>query len=191
MDEAVFAGWKGAPSVYPCPSVTFCCISDAQSSQSPEEVLALNAAAIIANIKLQRQLSRRTSSSVRSETDSSAWPQGNSGLVAISLHLCVIVKIPAGADAAKFSVPLSRFWLPAAQNTVAYLVPVVRRKHSHLCLVVVTADEQRVRLHPDGSEPQQQTPPHAACGPLAPDPWSCSLQVSSNQNRKVSNHNIY
>ncbi|TNN03430.1 hypothetical protein fugu_000459 [Takifugu bimaculatus] len=58
------------------PSLTLIKAPDLQSSQSPEEVLALNAAAIIANIKLQRQLSRRTS--VPSETDSSARPQGTS-----------------------------------------------------------------------------------------------------------------
>ncbi|XP_077358805.1 (E2-independent) E3 ubiquitin-conjugating enzyme FATS [Festucalex cinctus] len=42
--------------------------------QSPEEVLALNAAAIIANIKLQRQLSKKKPS----ERESAASPLGNS-----------------------------------------------------------------------------------------------------------------
>lgn len=70
----------------------FCCISDPQSSQSPEEVLALNAAAIIANIKLQRQLSKKTSSNVHSETNSSASPQANSGVTTTFFHLCLILK---------------------------------------------------------------------------------------------------
>lgn len=85
---AVFAGRKAALSVHPSP---FCCVSDLQSSQSPEEVLALNAAAIIANIKLQRQLSRRTS--VPSETDSSARPQGTSGAIPTSLRSYFIIKV--------------------------------------------------------------------------------------------------
>lgn len=49
-----------------------------------------------------------------------------------------------------------------------------RKQSDRLCLVVVTADGQR----PDGREPQQQNQPHAAFGP---EPWSCSLQVSSAQ----------
>lgn len=42
------------------------CVTDPHSQQSQEEVLALNAAAIIANIKLQRQLSQRKKSSEES-----------------------------------------------------------------------------------------------------------------------------
>ncbi|KAM7370642.1 hypothetical protein PAMP_010171 [Pampus punctatissimus] len=49
---------------------------DPHSHQSPEEVLALNAAAIIANIKLQRQLSKKKTPIGNSE-DSAASPQGN------------------------------------------------------------------------------------------------------------------
>lgn len=49
-----------------------------------------------------------------------------------------------------------------------------RKQSDRLCLVVVTADGQR----PDGREPQQQNQAHAAFGP---EPWSCSLQVSSAQ----------
>ncbi|XP_044034074.1 (E2-independent) E3 ubiquitin-conjugating enzyme FATS isoform X2 [Siniperca chuatsi] len=50
---------------------------DPHSHQSPEEVLALNAAAVIANIKLQRQLSKKKSPNGNSEKDSTARPQGN------------------------------------------------------------------------------------------------------------------
>ncbi|KAM7381444.1 hypothetical protein PAMA_012330 [Pampus argenteus] len=49
---------------------------DPHSHRSPEEVLALNAAAIIANIKLQRQLSKKKTPNGNSE-DSAASPQGN------------------------------------------------------------------------------------------------------------------
>ncbi|XP_056286693.1 (E2-independent) E3 ubiquitin-conjugating enzyme FATS [Pseudoliparis swirei] len=44
---------------------------------SEEEVLALNAAAIIANIKLQRQVSKKKTPNSRSEKDSAASPHGN------------------------------------------------------------------------------------------------------------------
>lgn len=54
-------------------------IPDSHSNQSAEEVLALNAAAIIANIKLQRQLSKKKTPHVNSEKDSSAPAQGNAG----------------------------------------------------------------------------------------------------------------
>ncbi|XP_038592614.1 (E2-independent) E3 ubiquitin-conjugating enzyme FATS [Micropterus salmoides] len=50
---------------------------DPHSHQSPEEVLALNAAAIIANIKLQRQLSKKKTTNGNSEKHSTASPQGN------------------------------------------------------------------------------------------------------------------
>lgn len=53
-------------------------IPDPHSNQSAEEVLALNAAAIIANIKLQRQLSKKKTPHVSSE-ESSAPAQGNAG----------------------------------------------------------------------------------------------------------------
>ncbi|RVE59765.1 hypothetical protein OJAV_G00191780 [Oryzias javanicus] len=49
------------------PSLTLIKASEPHSQQSQEEVLALNAAAIIANIKLQRQLSQRKKSSGTSE----------------------------------------------------------------------------------------------------------------------------
>nr|XP_020460765.1 uncharacterized protein LOC109962936 isoform X2 [Monopterus albus] len=50
---------------------------DPDSHQSPEEVLAFNAAAIIANIKLQRQLSKKKTPSGDSEKASTASPQRN------------------------------------------------------------------------------------------------------------------
>ncbi|KAM9425828.1 (E2-independent) E3 ubiquitin-conjugating enzyme FATS [Pholidichthys leucotaenia] len=60
------------------PSLTLISAPDAHSHQSPEEVLALNAAAIIANIKLQRQLSKKKTPNSNPEKDSTASPQGNS-----------------------------------------------------------------------------------------------------------------
>ncbi|KAM4715016.1 (E2-independent) E3 ubiquitin-conjugating enzyme FATS isoform 2-T2 [Anableps anableps] len=60
------------------PSLTLIKAPDPDSHQSQEEVLALNAAAIIANIKLQRQLSKKKKTpSGNSERDSMASPQGN------------------------------------------------------------------------------------------------------------------
>ncbi|XP_047232385.1 (E2-independent) E3 ubiquitin-conjugating enzyme FATS isoform X2 [Girardinichthys multiradiatus] len=60
------------------PSLTLIKAPDPDSHQSQEEVLALNAAAIIANIKLQRQLSKKEKTpSGESERDSTASPQGN------------------------------------------------------------------------------------------------------------------
>ncbi|KAK5618408.1 hypothetical protein CRENBAI_018634 [Crenichthys baileyi] len=60
------------------PSLTLIKAPDPDSHQSQEEVLALNAAAIIANIKLQRQLSKKKKTpSGESERDSAASPQGN------------------------------------------------------------------------------------------------------------------
>ncbi|KAK9530223.1 hypothetical protein VZT92_011743 [Zoarces viviparus] len=50
---------------------------DPNSHQSEEEVLALNAAAIIANIKLQRQLSKKKTPNGKSEKDSTASPEGD------------------------------------------------------------------------------------------------------------------
>ncbi|XP_072229431.1 (E2-independent) E3 ubiquitin-conjugating enzyme FATS [Leuresthes tenuis] len=58
------------------PSLTLIKAPDPNSHQSQEEVLALNAAAIIANIKLQRQLSKKKTSSGNSEKDSAISPQG-------------------------------------------------------------------------------------------------------------------
>nr|XP_057917800.1 (E2-independent) E3 ubiquitin-conjugating enzyme FATS [Doryrhamphus excisus] len=52
-------------------------IQTPEPHQSPEEVLALNAAAIIANIKLQRQLSKKKTSHGNLEGESAAPPQGN------------------------------------------------------------------------------------------------------------------
>ncbi|XP_008283729.1 (E2-independent) E3 ubiquitin-conjugating enzyme FATS [Stegastes partitus] len=57
------------------PSLTLIKAPDPSSHQSPEEVLALNAAAIIANIKLQRQLSKKKTRN--SEKDGAASPQGD------------------------------------------------------------------------------------------------------------------
>ncbi|XP_031699492.1 (E2-independent) E3 ubiquitin-conjugating enzyme FATS isoform X2 [Anarrhichthys ocellatus] len=54
---------------------------DPNSHQSQEEVLALNAAAIIANIKLQRQLSKKKTPNGKSEKDSAASPEGNTVVV--------------------------------------------------------------------------------------------------------------
>ncbi|XP_070845976.1 (E2-independent) E3 ubiquitin-conjugating enzyme FATS isoform X2 [Chaetodon trifascialis] len=59
------------------PSLTLIKAPDPHSHQSPEEVVALNAAAIIANIKLQRQLIKSKSPNGKSEKDSTASPQGN------------------------------------------------------------------------------------------------------------------
>ncbi|XP_039990694.1 (E2-independent) E3 ubiquitin-conjugating enzyme FATS [Xiphias gladius] len=59
------------------PSLTLIHAPDHPSHHSPEEVLALNAAAIIANIKLQRQLSKKKTPNVNSEKDSTASPLGN------------------------------------------------------------------------------------------------------------------
>lgn len=187
----------------------FCCVSDPQSSRSPEEVLALNAAAIIANIKLQRQLSKKTSSNVRSETDSSASPQGNSGVTTTSCHLYLATKhwsflrwaeSLAGADAVNFHgwctlslinsyqivMHAGRFrMLPNHMYLHVKPIQVWKKQTDCLCLVVVTADGKRLRPHPDQSQPQQQNEPHAAFVPLAPEPESlpesCSLQVSSVQ----------
>ncbi|XP_060884528.1 (E2-independent) E3 ubiquitin-conjugating enzyme FATS [Labrus mixtus] len=59
------------------PCLTLIKAPDPDSTQSPEEVLALNAAAIIANIKLQRQLSRKKTPNGNTGKDSTASPQGN------------------------------------------------------------------------------------------------------------------
>ncbi|XP_034716540.1 (E2-independent) E3 ubiquitin-conjugating enzyme FATS isoform X2 [Etheostoma cragini] len=59
------------------PCLTLIKAPDPRSHQSQEEVLALNAAAIIANIKLQRQLSKKKSSNGNCEKDIAASPQGN------------------------------------------------------------------------------------------------------------------
>ncbi|KAF7653194.1 hypothetical protein LDENG_00086240, partial [Lucifuga dentata] len=59
------------------PSLTLIKAPEPNSQQSAEEVLALNAAAIIANIKLQRQLSKKKTPHGNSEKDSIASPQGN------------------------------------------------------------------------------------------------------------------
>ncbi|XP_043959719.1 (E2-independent) E3 ubiquitin-conjugating enzyme FATS isoform X1 [Gambusia affinis] len=59
------------------PSLTLIKAPDPDSHQSQEEVLALNAAAIIANIKLQRQLSKKKTPSGDSERASTDSPQGN------------------------------------------------------------------------------------------------------------------
>ncbi|XP_037546845.1 (E2-independent) E3 ubiquitin-conjugating enzyme FATS, partial [Nematolebias whitei] len=56
------------------PSLTL--IKTPDPHQSQEEVLALNAAAIIANIKLQRQLSKKKTQSSSAERDSAASPRG-------------------------------------------------------------------------------------------------------------------
>ncbi|XP_061787802.1 (E2-independent) E3 ubiquitin-conjugating enzyme FATS isoform X1 [Nerophis lumbriciformis] len=52
-------------------------IQTPEPHQSPEDVLALNAAAIIANIKLQRQLSQKKTSHRNLEGESAASLQGN------------------------------------------------------------------------------------------------------------------
>ncbi|XP_067343466.1 (E2-independent) E3 ubiquitin-conjugating enzyme FATS isoform X1 [Channa argus] len=59
------------------PCLTLIKASDPHSHQSPEEVLALNAAAIIANIKLQRELSKTKTQNGNSENESSTSHQGN------------------------------------------------------------------------------------------------------------------
>ncbi|KAA8581419.1 hypothetical protein FQN60_003000 [Etheostoma spectabile] len=64
------------------PCLTLIKAPDPHSHQSQEEVLALNAAAIIANIKLQRQLSKKKSSNGNCEKDTAASPQGNTVVTA-------------------------------------------------------------------------------------------------------------
>ncbi|CAN9509195.1 unnamed protein product [Ophioblennius macclurei] len=61
------------------PSLTLIKAPDPRSNQSPDQVLALNAAAIIANIKLQRQLGKKTTTTTNGdlEKDSAASPAGN------------------------------------------------------------------------------------------------------------------
>lgn len=68
------------------------CVSGPHSNQSAEEVLALNAAAIIANIKLQRQLSKKKTSNGNSEKDTTASPQGNTGIIT-SLFPSYVIRI--------------------------------------------------------------------------------------------------
>ncbi|XP_078135688.1 (E2-independent) E3 ubiquitin-conjugating enzyme FATS isoform X1 [Sander vitreus] len=62
------------------PCLTLIKAPDPHSHQSQEEVLALNAAAIIANIKLQRQLSMKKTPNGNCEKDSAASPQGNTAV---------------------------------------------------------------------------------------------------------------
>ncbi|XP_031170819.2 (E2-independent) E3 ubiquitin-conjugating enzyme FATS isoform X1 [Sander lucioperca] len=62
------------------PCLTLIKAPDPHSHQSQEEVLALNAAAIIANIKLQRQLSKKKTPNGNCEKDSAASPQGNTAV---------------------------------------------------------------------------------------------------------------
>lgn len=69
----------------------YACISDPHSHQSPEEVVALNAAAIIANIKLQSQLSKNKSPNGKSERDPTASPQGNTGIITSLFPWYVII----------------------------------------------------------------------------------------------------
>ncbi|XP_033963351.1 (E2-independent) E3 ubiquitin-conjugating enzyme FATS [Pseudochaenichthys georgianus] len=59
------------------PSLTLIQAPDPGSNQTQEKVLAVNAAAIIANIKLQRQLSKKKPPSDSCEKVSAASPQGN------------------------------------------------------------------------------------------------------------------
>lgn len=68
------------------------CLSGPNSLQSQEEVLALNAAAVIANIKLQRQLSKEKTPNGKSEKDSAPSPPGNTGIISslILSHVIVI-----------------------------------------------------------------------------------------------------
>jgi len=67
------------------------CLSDPNLDLSEEEVLALNAAAIIANIKLQRQVSKKKTPNSRSEKDSAASPHGNTGIIMTSLILSHVI----------------------------------------------------------------------------------------------------
>ncbi|KAG7228055.1 hypothetical protein INR49_005677 [Caranx melampygus] len=61
------------------PSLTLIKAPDPHLYQTPEEVLKLNAAAIIANIKLQRQLSKKKTPKDNPEKDSAVPTQGNTG----------------------------------------------------------------------------------------------------------------
>uniref|UniRef100_A0A3Q3SSK1 Chromosome 19 C10orf90 homolog n=2 Tax=Mastacembelus armatus TaxID=205130 RepID=A0A3Q3SSK1_9TELE len=68
------------------PCLTLIQAPDPHSHQTPEEVLALNAAAIIANIKLQRQLSKKKTPKGNSE-DSTASPEGNTVMTDEENHM--------------------------------------------------------------------------------------------------------
>ncbi|XP_077594633.1 (E2-independent) E3 ubiquitin-conjugating enzyme FATS [Stigmatopora nigra] len=73
QQEAIPIRWSSTP----CLTL----IQKPDPHQSPEEVLALNAAAIIANIKLQRQLSQKKTLPCNSKQESSTSPKGNTGII--------------------------------------------------------------------------------------------------------------
>ncbi|XP_062234743.1 (E2-independent) E3 ubiquitin-conjugating enzyme FATS [Platichthys flesus] len=74
-EERVAAAEAAARRASPC--LTLIQAPDPSSHQSPQEVLALNAAAVIANIKLQRQLSRKKTPNGNPAKDSAPSLQGN------------------------------------------------------------------------------------------------------------------
>ncbi|XP_034426752.1 (E2-independent) E3 ubiquitin-conjugating enzyme FATS isoform X1 [Hippoglossus hippoglossus] len=74
-DERVAAPEAASKTASPC--LTLIQAPDPHSHQSPEEVLALNAAAVIANIKLQRQLSKKKTPNGIPAKDSAPSLQGN------------------------------------------------------------------------------------------------------------------
>ncbi|XP_062331488.1 (E2-independent) E3 ubiquitin-conjugating enzyme FATS isoform X2 [Osmerus eperlanus] len=59
------------------PPLTLIQAPEPRSQQSPEHIIALNAAAVIANIKLQRQLSKKTTPNGISAKESNSSPLGN------------------------------------------------------------------------------------------------------------------
>ncbi|XP_053720210.1 uncharacterized protein LOC128758239 [Synchiropus splendidus] len=63
------------------PNLTPVKVSDPQTPQSPEDILALNAAAVIASIK-QLSSQRKKTNLISSERDSNASPRGNIGIIA-------------------------------------------------------------------------------------------------------------
>ncbi|XP_054656800.1 (E2-independent) E3 ubiquitin-conjugating enzyme FATS isoform X2 [Dunckerocampus dactyliophorus] len=75
--EGARDAWKLRKDEWRRSSPCLTLIQTPEPHQSPEEVLALNAAAIIANIKLQRQLSKKKTSHSNLEGESAASPQGN------------------------------------------------------------------------------------------------------------------
>ncbi|CAB1416664.1 unnamed protein product [Pleuronectes platessa] len=74
-EERVAAPEAAARRASPC--LTLIQAPDPNSDQSPQEVLALNAAAVIANIKLQRQLSKKKTPNGNPAKDSTSTLQGN------------------------------------------------------------------------------------------------------------------
>ncbi|XP_019938350.2 (E2-independent) E3 ubiquitin-conjugating enzyme FATS isoform X1 [Paralichthys olivaceus] len=82
-EERMAAPEAAAKRASPC--LTLIQAPDPSSHQSPEEVLALNAAAVIANIKLQRQLSKKKTPNGNPAKDSTPSPLGNTVVTETSM----------------------------------------------------------------------------------------------------------